>query len=233
MTINCPSLVRVNLAGTRCDIVDVDAPNLETLNYSSPMPFPFLRGFPKLSRVHILNLLQNVIFHHHMESVEVSRMNPKQMTFSTAFMGLHNCHVPKQVNIEARVVKCNSSLVGVRGINCQELDCQKIDEVPEMVEKCSLVLSKKPIQNADGKLIISELQACTRLKSLRIFGSLQGYGHRFPVPSTVTHLMFKPKIKDMFVEISNTLEYFECEKDMDRKRLQFSHKPHWVIVNKV
>lgn len=76
LTINCPSLVHVFEAGTRGNIVDVDAPNLEILNYSNPKPFPFQRGFPKLSRVHILHLLQNVIFHYHMESVEVSRMNP-------------------------------------------------------------------------------------------------------------------------------------------------------------
>lgn len=232
LTINCPSLVHIDLASTRGIIVDVDAPNLETLNYSCHKPFPFQRGFPKLTRVHILHLLQDVVFHHHMESVEVSRMNPKRLSFSADFVGIYDCNVPNHVNIESRVVKCNSSLIGVRGIKCQELECQKIDKVPETVEKCSLVLSKRPIHGTNGKPVIPELLACTRLKSLRICGGLQGYGHQFPVPSTVSHLIIKPKIAEMFVETSNTLKYFECEKDMNRQRLQFNQKPYWVIINK-
>lgn len=167
VTINCPNLVELSIDCN--DIEYINAPRLARLKHVSPKPFPF-GGFPMLIQVELEGSVpfsdlsselgnnqdtierwypQNVVLKQHLRSIEISNVLFQELSISADYVRLRNCILRAGAWIMARKLEINVAalVVGDKGIRCQELICNEIDQVPSMVEAVSLVLRRPKKEN--------------------------------------------------------------------------------------
>lgn len=185
MTVECPNVTHFTCWDPRK--IRVDLPNLQSLTYrNSCWPstrFPFERGYPKLQELDLREVSQDVVFDHPLKSVRLDDMRPQRLKFTADRVHFNKCEVPADTDITARVLKCNSRFLSTRGIKCEELYCNEVDQVPPTVQKLSLSLRETCPYTYYQE--VSELRGCNVLKSLEITGGLWHYRQGLPVPPSV------------------------------------------------
>lgn len=240
VTVECPNVTHFTCWDPRK--IRVDLPNLQSLTYrNSCWPstqFPFKRGYPNLQELDLRGVSQDVVFDHPMKSVRLDDMRPQRLKFTTDRVHFNKCEIPADTDITARVLKCNSRFLSTRGIRCEELYCNEVDQVPPTVQKLSLSLRESsPYTYIHAK--VPELCGCNVLTSLKITGGIWHYRRGLPVPPSVKQVSIWNQHWNrrkqhwegvFFVTTPTRLEHFEFFDPRYDNCVAFSQQPASVFV---
>ncbi|CAN3371959.1 hypothetical protein DIURU_002529 [Diutina rugosa] len=234
VTIECPNLTNLYMmefTAFNC----IAAPKLKDLHYLSKLPFPFENGFDNLNEVMLFDVPSNMVFKQRMKQISLSSMVLKCLSISADEVSLSACVLPREFKIDATELSVRLMSISGQGITCKELRCEEIDQVPVMVEKVSLKLSKPMESSVDDESEVPELKGCTKLRSLTIEGGLQYYQDTFPVPSSVKQLGVTVwgRRGTLKFDTTNQLEFFKLMDEVDQDQVQFSLQPASIYMKKL
>lgn len=230
VTVNCPRLTKLELLTVK-EVGEINAPILVNLQYFlCHPPFPFEKGFPRLSHVYLGHLDHDYVLNQHFKSMELDSLMSKRLSVTADVITLQSIFV-ESVIIKAKVVKSCSKLSDkvALGIDCQELRCTNIGHVPRMVEK--LTVDWLTLSNFDDSFSVSwadaplhrpryppvlEFAQCHHLKSVYIksanFSEYEREG--ITIPSSVRQFRMGAFKMDKPLEFdfkgASQLQHLEC-----------------------
>lgn len=238
VSIECVNLTELCLRGCKT-LLTIGAPNLLKLVYQSTGMLPAGYLFPKLMDLDMSLLLQCLVVKNHLRSITLTSMNLSRLSISADFVSLNQCVIPEDTEINAIVLKCRSSrngkksaLLGTRNIKCRELDCVKIEHIPEMVEKLTYnpvgdIMSKRRLATGVAEAIQNK---CKRLKSLSIKRSVEMFvdgQNTFRMPPSVRQVKLdgNSALKNLNIQSEQKLEHFECSRLVSQQPATFNRTP--------
>ena len=224
LSFNCPHLEELMIHFAR-SIGERIAPKLRKLNLKG-LPIP-LENFPNLRQLHMLNFSiigpskVDVVIGQYLESVTIEHVELDRVVFSANEVTLKHCSFWTTPAISARVLKALETTIK-GGITCQELICDTIERVPNMVEYASL--QSLPLHT---RRLFS---GCNKLASVSI-DSGRCVNDELVIPASVVQLKLPREAKFRFegTEMSKTpqkLKYFHWEGT--RTENQIDHTPEGI-----
>ena len=224
LTFNCPHLEELMMDDIR-SCGECFAPKVRKLSVGA-IQIP-LQNFPNLRQLHMLDLVHrefpkiDVVIGHYLESVTVKNMKLDRVVLSANEVTLVYCSFRQTPAISAKVLKALRTSIK-EGITCQELICDTIEQIPDMVEKASL--SRLP---RDTRRLFS---GCNKLTSVSIDSGCCN-DDELVIPASVVQLKLPREAKFRFegTEMSKTpqkLKYFHWEGT--RTENQIDHTPEGI-----
>lgn len=236
ITIDCPQLTSLDLEVGTYDnpnaTISVYAPKLVSLKHEGEEPFPLENDFPNLEHLMLERLQQDVVLKNHLKSIELNRMKPENLSISADYVFMEETGIPYEANINATVLKTDTSLSHVRNLSCRVLDCPYIDRPPPMVEKltCGFGIGRK--RPYGGYFLGPDIRHCENLRYL----SIKRGSHlllTLRCPPSLRQLIVKTGVDFELLDIktTNPLEYFEsdCDDTILEEPFTFNQEP--ALIN--